>query len=137
MSEQQLTNGGENNSARGRFPAETLDALAKAKILGVRAGTEHRYTGVWVVVVERRVFARSWNNKPTGWFQAFRAQPLGSIRFGDEEVKVRAKPIRSARLRDAVSAAYARKYNTKASQKWVDGFALSERSVNTVEFIPA
>ena len=136
MSEQPLTpKGGENDSAR--FPAETLDALAKAKILGVRAGTAHRYTGVWVVVVERRVFARSWNDKPTGWFRAFRAQPLGGLQFGDEEVEVRAKPIRSARLREAVSTAYARKYNTKASQKWVDGFAEPERSVNTVEFTPA
>jgi len=129
--------GGESASTRRRFPAETLDALAKAKIIGVRAGTEHRYTGVWVVVVERRVFARSWNNKPTGWFRAFLAQPLGSLRFGDVEVKVRAKPIRSVRLREAVSAAYAQKYNTKASQKWVDGFAEPGRSVNTVEFTPA
>lgn len=138
MSEQPLTpKGDENDSARRRFPVETLDALAKAKILGVRAGTEHRYTGVWVVVVGRRVFARSWNDKPTGWFRAFRAQPLGSLQFGDEEVEVRTKPVRSARLRDAVSAAYAQKYNTKASQKWVDGFAEPERSVNTVEFTPA
>ncbi|HEY7215051.1 MAG TPA: DUF2255 family protein [Thermoanaerobaculia bacterium] len=127
----------DNDAARRRFPAATLDALDKAKILGVRAGTEHRYTGVWVVVVERRVFARSWNDKPTGWFRAFRAQPLGSLQFGGEEVEVRAKPVRSARLRDAVTAAYARKYNTKASQKWVDGFAALERSVNTVEFTPA
>jgi hypothetical protein len=127
----------ENDSTQRRFPAETLDALDKAKILGVRAGTGHRYTGVWVVVVERRVFARSWNDKPTGWFQAFRAQPLGSLQLGDEEVNVRAKPVRSARLREAVSAAYARKYNTKASQKWVDGFAAPERSANTVEFTPA
>jgi hypothetical protein len=74
---------------RRRFSAEAVDALAKAKILGVRAGTEHRYTGVWVVVVERRVFARSWNDKPTGWFRAFCAQPLGSIRIGDQEVEVR------------------------------------------------
>ncbi len=138
MLERPLTpKSGKNDSARRRFPAETLAALAKAKILGVRAGTEHRYTGVWVVVVEQRVFARSWNDKPTGWFRAFRAQPLGSIRFGEEEVEVRAKLVRSARLREAVSAAYARKYNTKASQKWVDGFAAPERSVNTVEIIPA
>jgi hypothetical protein len=126
-----------NATARRGFSPETLDALAKAKILGVRAGTEHRYTGVWVVVVEGRVFARSWNDKPTGWFQAFRREPLGSLQFGDTEVQVSAKPVRSARLRDAVSAAYADKYNTKASQRWVDGFAEPQRASNTVEFIPA
>jgi hypothetical protein len=120
-----------------RFSKEALEALARAKILGVRAGTEHRYTGVWVVVVDGRVFARSWNDKPTGWFRSFRTQPNGSIQFAGQEVAVLGKPVRSSRLRDAVSAAYAEKYDTKASQKWVQGFAEPERAVNTIEFIPA
>lgn len=124
-------------TARRRFSKVDLEALDRAKILGVRAGTEHRYTGVWVVVVEGRVFVRSWNDKPTGWFRAFRAQPQGSIQFGDREAAVRASPVRSSRLREAVSAAYGEKYNTKASQKWVEGFAEPERAVNTIELIPA
>ena len=120
-----------------RFPADVVDELARARILGVRSGAEHKYTGVWVVVVEGRVFARSWNDKPTGWFRAFRAQPLGSLSFGKQEAEVRALPVRSQRLREAVSAAFATKYNTKASQKWVEGFAQPERVANTVEFVPA
>ena len=124
-------------TARRRFSRADLEALARARILGVRAGTEHRYTGVWVVVVEGRVFARSWNDKPTGWFRAFRAHPQGSIQFGDQEAAVRASVVRSSRLREAVSVAYGEKYNTKASQKWVDGFAEPERVVNTIELTPA
>jgi hypothetical protein len=124
-------------TGKRRFSKEQIEALTRAKILGVRAGAEHRYTGVWVVVVEGRVFARSWNDKPTGWFRAFRAQPQGSLQFAGQEVAVVGKPVRSSRLRDAVSAAYAEKYNTKASQKWVQGFAEPERTVNTLEFLPA
>ena len=120
-----------------RFPTDVVDELARAKILGVRSGAEHAYTGVWVVVVEGRAFARSWNDKPTGWFKAFRAQPRGSLSFGNQEVEVRAVPVRSQRLREAVSAAFATKYNTKASQKWVEGFAQPERVANTFEFVPA
>lgn len=123
--------------AQRRFPPPVLDALARAKILGVRAGFEHRHTGVWVVVVEGRVFARSWNDKPTGWYRAFRGEPRGTLQFGDREVEVRADTVRSARLRDAVTAAFAEKYNTKASQKWVRGFAEPQRVANTLEFIPA
>src|SRR5262245_27171981 len=37
-------------TAARRFSGPVLEELAKAKILGVRAGTEHRYPGVWVVV---------------------------------------------------------------------------------------
>ena len=118
------------------FAAGVVDEFRKAKILGIRAGTEHRYTGVWVVVVDGRVFARSWNDKPTGWFQAFRKQASGMVQVGDLEIPVRGKLVRSARLRDAVTVAFGEKYPTKGSQKWVAGFAEPERVANTIEFIP-
>jgi hypothetical protein len=97
-------------SAARRFPEATLEELARARILGVRAGDEHRYTGVWVVVVEGRAFVRPWNDKPTGWYRAFRAQPLESIQLAGREIAVRARRLRGGRLRDAVTRAYAGKY---------------------------
>ena len=84
-------------TAARRFPEATLEELAGAKILGVRAGTEHRYTGVWVVVVGGRAFVRSWNDKPTGWYRAFQAEPLGTIQLAGREIAVRAR--RPARLK--------------------------------------
>ena len=117
------------------FKADIVEALRKAKILGVRAGTEHRFTGVWVVTVGDRVFARSWSDKPTGWFRAFKKEPAGTIQVGEREIRVQGKVVRSARVRDAVTGAFAEKYNTKGSQKWVEGFAEPERVVNTIEFV--
>lgn len=119
------------------FSKKTVEDLRNAKILGVRSGTEHRYTGVWVIVVGDRVFARSWSDKPTGWFQAFRKEPLGMIQVGDREIRVRAKLVRGARMLDAITAAFGEKYNTKASQKWVEGFAEPKRVATTIEFVPA
>jgi hypothetical protein len=124
-------------TAARRFSGPELEELAEAKILGVRAGSEHRYTGVWVVVVGGRVFVRSWNDKPTGWYRAFLAQPLGSIRLGGREIAVRARQFRGERLRDAVTRAYAGKYDTKASEKWVRGFAEPSRAATTLELLPA
>ena len=118
------------------FSKTIVDELTNAKILGVRAGTEHRYTGVWVVVVEGRAFARSWYDKPTGWFQAFRKEPSGTIQVGDREIKVTGKLVRSARLRDAVTVAFGEKYPTKGSRKWVEGFAEPSRVLTTMEFVP-
>jgi hypothetical protein len=123
-------------AAARRFTGPVLQELAEAKILGVRAGTEHRYTGVWVVVVAGRVFVRSWNDKPTGWFRAFQAQPVGSIQLAGREIAVRARPLRGERLRDAVTRAYAAKYHTKGSQKWVRGFAEPRRAAATLELLP-
>ena len=118
------------------FAETVVEAIREAKIFGVRAGTGHRYTGVWVVVVDGRVFVRSWNDKPTGWFRAFREQPGGTIQVGGSEIPVRAKLARSARIRDAVTAAFGEKYNTKASRKWVEGFAEPARALTTIEFVP-
>jgi hypothetical protein len=123
--------------AAGRFPKDTIAELAAAKILGVRSGAEHRYTGVWVVVVEGRAFVRSWNDKLTGWYRAFVAEPLGSIQLAGKEIAVRARRTRSERLREAVTRAYAEKYDTKASQKWVRGFAEPHRAAATLELVPA
>jgi hypothetical protein len=123
-------------TAARRFSGPLLDELARTRILGVRAGTEHRYTGVWVVVVEGRVFVRSWNDKPTGWRRAFQASPRGSIQLARREIAVRARRLRGERLRDAVTRTYAEKYNTKASEKWVRGFAEPGRAAATLELLP-
>jgi hypothetical protein len=123
-------------TAARRFSGPELEEFAKAKILGVRAGAEHRYTGVWVVVVEGRVFVRSWNDKPTGWYRAFQAQPLGSIQLAGREIAVRARRLRGERLRDGVTRAYGGKYNTKASERWVRGFAEPSRAGTTLELLP-
>jgi hypothetical protein len=118
------------------FSDAVVKAFRSAKIIGVRAGSEHGYTGVWVVVVDDRIFARSWSDKPTGWFRAFRKEPSGMTQVGEREIRVRGKQLRSARMRDAVTAAFAEKYNTKGSRKWVEGFAEPERVVTTLEFVP-
>ena len=119
-----------------RFPEAIVEAARNAKIAGVRAGKEHRYTGVWLVVVDDRLFVRSWNDKPTGWFCAFRNQPTGMLQLATLEIPVRGKPVRSSRIRDAVTEALGEKYNTKGSQKWVKGFAEPERVVNSLELVP-
>jgi hypothetical protein len=79
---------------------------------------------------------RSWNDKPTGWYRAFRAEPRGSIQLTGREIAVRARQTRGERLRDAVTRAYAEKYTTKASEKWVRGFAEPRRAVATLELLP-
>ena len=60
-------------ASRNRFPEETLNTIRKEKIFGLRAGREsaHRVIGVWAVVVEGRVFVRSWGMKPRSWWRVF------------------------------------------------------------------
>ena len=80
---------------------------------------------------------RSWNDKPNGWYRAFRLQPQGHVRLDDRELPVRAAPVRSLRLNDATDEAFASKYTTKANAKYVKGFKTPKRKAATLELIPA
>ena len=115
-----------------------IAAIDAAKILGIKAGedSEHRFTGVWPVVVNGRAYARSWTLKKGGWYRTFLDDPRGVLQVGDRELRVRAIPARSERVRDAVEDAYAAKFNTKASQKYVKGFRTARRREATMEFVP-
>lgn len=123
--------------ARKPLPPSVLDALAVEKMIGIRSGRIHRYTGVWAVVVRGRVYVRSWNDKETGWYRAFLEEPRGEIRVGERVVRVRARTVRGARVIEAIERAYAEKYDSKASQKWVRGFRAARRRATTTEFVPA
>ena len=118
------------------FSKTDLALIRNSKIMGVRSGTEHRFTGVWVVVVRDRVFVRSWDNKPNGWHRAFLKDSTGAIQVPGREIAVRAKKVRGERLMEAIEEAYAEKYNTNASLKYVRGFRLKSRRMTTTEFVP-
>lgn len=106
-------------------------------MLRIRAGTEHRFIGIWVVTLQGRVFVRPWNNKPGGWYQAFLEDPFGAVQIGEQEIAIRAKKARGERLSDAIDLAYGEKYHTPASRKWVRGLAHPRRRRTTLELVPA
>ena len=119
-----------------RFAAARLEAIDAIKYFRIRCG-DHRFIAIWVVVVDGRVLVRSWNDKPGGWYRAFRKEPRGAIMVGDREIPIRAIPVRSARLKDAADLAYAAKYTSKANLPYVKGFSEPGRKTNTLELIPA
>jgi hypothetical protein len=125
--------------AAKRFSKAVAAAIARDKILGVRAGSgDHRFIGVWMVVVDGRVFIRSWGLKRRGWYQAFCEEPIGRIQAAGREFRVRAMTRMPERIKSAVDEAYAVKYDTPGAIKYVKGFARSKRRRDTTtELLPA
>lgn len=120
-----------------RFSPDIVVAIHKSKVLGVRAGTgPHRIIGIWAVVVEDRVFVRSWSVKPHGWYRTFRKEPQGTMSIDGRELPVRAVQTRSERLKDAVDQAYAAKYGTKAGMKYVQDLCGPQSRATTTELVP-
>ena len=120
-----------------RFPKNILETIRHEKILGIRAGMKpHRVIGIWAVVVEGRVFVRSWSMKPSSWYRTFLEEPSGVVVVSGREVPIRAVNTRSERIKDAVSRAYREKYNTPGSLHFVRGFAVKKRRDTTTELVP-
>ncbi|MGZ8779727.1 MAG: DUF2255 family protein [Thermoanaerobaculia bacterium] len=114
-----------------------VDWVTKSKILGIRAGSgTHRIIGIWVVVVERRVFVRSWSMKERSWWRTFLEDPTGIIEADGKRLPIRAIRTRSERLKDAVDKAYAAKYNTPGSLQYVKDFRAKKRRDTTTELVP-
>ena len=123
--------------AKRGLPARVVDAVRDGQIVGLRAGTQpHRFIGIWAVVVERRVFVRSWSLKPRSWYRTFLEEPRGILQVAGREIPVRAVQTRSERLKDAVDRAYLEKYNTPGSIKYARDLGRAKSRATTTELVP-
>ena len=120
-----------------RFTRDILAAIHDGKIIGIRAGTKpHRFIGIWAVVVEGRVFVRSWSLKERSWYRTFLEEPRGAITVGGREIQVRAIQTRSERLKEAVDRAYVEKYHTPGSIKYARELGGEKSRATTTELVP-
>lgn len=123
--------------ARRKYTAKALAWLRDGQVIGIRAGTKpHRVIGIWMVVVEDRVFVRSWSLKPRSWFRTFLEEPRGTVTVDGREIPVRAVFTKSERLKDAVSRAYLEKYHTPGSLKYARDLGGAKSRATTTELVP-
>ena len=130
----------ENMKSKEPFPEAILRTIHAERILGIRAGTDtdHRVIGIWAVVVEGRVFARSYTLKPRSWWRTLLTDPHAEIFVARRKrgIKVRGVQVKSKKLKAAVSAAYREKYNTPGSIGYVEEMSRSPSQDTTTEFVP-
>lgn len=123
--------------AKRSFTDEIVAAIHGGKIIGIRAGSQpHRFIGIWAVVVEGRVFVRSWSLKERSWYRTFLEEPRGTINVDGQEFPVRAVRTRSERLKTAVDQAYLKKYNTPGSIKYARDLGGEKSRATTTELVP-
>lgn len=120
-----------------RFANDVLAAARDGMVLGIRAGKgPHRIIGIWCVVVEGRVFVRSWSRSTGGWWRSLLEDPRGVMAVNGREFPVRAIQTRSERLKDAVDDAYREKYGTPGSVKYVRDLCRAKSRDTTTELAP-
>ena len=120
-----------------RFSKAIVTSIRDGKILGIRAGTKpRRVIGIWAVVVEGRVFVRSYTLKERSWYRTFLEEPRGIIEVEAKQIPVRPVFTRSERLKKLVDRAYAEKFPTPGSRQFVEGFKEKKRRDTTTELVP-
>ena len=67
-------------------------------------------TWIWSVVVDGRVFVRSWSGPRGRWYRSAIAQRAGRITAGGQSYEVSFTPVADDELNDRIDAAYNKKY---------------------------
>lgn len=121
--------------SKSGFSNAMLESIRKEKIIGIRAGATHRIIGIWAVVVEGRVFVRSYSMKPRSWWRTFLEDPQGIMTVGEKEIKVKAVQTRSEHIKDLVSEAYKEKYDRPGDIQYVKDMSKKKSRDTTTELV--
>ena len=121
-----------------KFSNAFLKCINETQITSVRVGNERtKFTGIWMVEVDGRIFARSYNLSDRSWYTTFLNGDEGDIKCGKEIMPVTGiKPADLNTIAEDVNKAYEKKYLVKTyNKKWVDGLIQPERVAKTMEFV--
>jgi len=118
------------------FPEEFYSHLQKHNYTEIKGGIERNtFLEIWVVTVNRRIFARSWNKSARSWFTAFLETGVGQLKYGDKVINVKGKKLdASAPIQKEINKAYLKRYNQKENIFYSEGISQPEYLDYTMEF---
>lgn len=114
-----------------------IDYINSHSLTGIKAGAERpTFLDIWMVVVDNRIFARSWGFAEKSWFNSFLQDPNGQLKCGDAIIPIKAVvPTDNAEMTDKINAAYLSKYNTEDRIEYAQGIVRPAHIEKTMEFI--
>lgn len=121
-----------------RFPDEFYGHLARHTLVGIRVGPgREAFLDIWMVEVQGRVFARSWNRSHSGWFGALLQGQAGEVRFGEREAAVRGeRPDPEAGLMERIDQAYLERFTQPGNVAYARAISRPEYHPFTIELVP-
>lgn len=114
-----------------------INYINEHSLTGIKAGKEREtFLEIWMVVVNDRIFARSWGLAQKSWYNSFLTDPKGAIKCGDYIIPIRASiPEDSEELKELINQAYLTKYNSEHNKKYAEGIIENKHVERTMEFI--
>jgi hypothetical protein len=114
-----------------------LDYIQKNTIIGIKAGHQRlEFLEIWMVVVQNRIFARSWGLAERSWYHTFLKDSAGEIQCGETIYPIKAIiPEDISDLTAEINQAYLTKYNSYHNIKYSQGIIQEKHIAKTMEFI--
>lgn len=118
------------------FPEDFYHYLSQNTLVEIKGGmTPHDFLEIWMVEVDRRIFARSWNRSKKSWFTAFQHSGKGQIRYDDTILNVTGQKVEVYDpVNKRISKAYLKKYIQPENVKYAVGISGTEYDDFSMEF---
>ncbi|PKA82738.1 uncharacterized protein DUF2255 [Ulvibacter sp. MAR_2010_11] len=118
------------------FPTEFYNHLKEHNYTEIKGGiTRTTFLEIWVVAVEGRVFARSWNKSERSWYTAFLETGTGQLKYGDTIIDVIGEKIGPGlEIHKKINKTYRDRYTEKENIYYADGISQPEYEDYTMEF---
>lgn len=117
------------------FPESLYTYLNNHTLIGIKGGTKRStFLDIWMVEVNGRVFARSWNKSPNSWFTEFIKSRNGQLKYGDVILEVEGQKLdANDHTHTLIDSAYLEKYKQKENLKYAKGISQPEYADYTLE----
>ncbi len=114
-----------------------LEYIINNNLIGIKAGIDRLvFLDIWMVVVDNRIFARSWGFAERSWYNSFLQNPVGQIKCGDNIFPIKAiVPSDNDLIAEKINTAYLTKYNTGTNIEYAKGIVEERHIEKTMEFI--
>jgi hypothetical protein len=117
------------------FPDDFYQFLQQNTLIGIKAGFERpSFLNIWMVNVEKRVFARSWEKSEKGWFSTLTQLGEGEIQYQNKVLKIKAIRLEAdLPIHILINKAYLEKYQQPNNLFYAKGITQPEYHHFTVE----
>ncbi|MFS4472966.1 DUF2255 family protein [Chryseobacterium sp. T20] len=114
-----------------------LNYIQNHTIIGIKAGHQRpEFLEIWMVVVQNRIFARSWGLAERSWYNTFLENSAGEIQCGKTIYPIEALiPDDINTLTEEINQAYLTKYNSDHNIPYSQGIIQEKHVAKTMEFI--
>lgn len=114
-----------------------LNYIQNNTIIGIKAGHQRpEFLEIWMVVVQNRIFARSWGLAERSWYHTFLKDSAGEIQCGETIYPIKAIiPEDISDLTEEINEAYLTKYNSDHNIPYSLGIIQEKHVAKTMEFI--